>query len=238
MDTETHIRRLFGHTCKRFGLLTDGDRVLVGLSGGKDSLALLQLLAERSRVWVPRFTVEACYVRMQNIPYQSDEAWLRDFCEGLGVPLNVATTAFDPTTDHRHTPCFLCSWQRRKQLFETAKRLGCNKIALGHHLDDVMQTAILNLTYQGSFGSMLPALKMDKFEMTIIRPLCRIRERELQVWAEAHGYLKQPHTCPYEHDSRRTDARRIIKELEAMNPELADSFVHALEKPPVPPGGR
>ena len=229
MNTETHIQRVFNDTCKRYALLADGDNILVGLSGGKDSMALLELLAERSRVWVPRFKVEACYVRMENIPYQSDEDYLRAFAEGLGVPLHVVTTRFDESTDRRHTHCFLCSWNRRKQLFETAKRLGCNKIAFGHHLDDVMQTALLNLTFQGSFSSIRPLMPMDKFSMTLIRPLCRIRERELQEWAEAKGYRQQIRQCPYEDASHRADARQILKELEAMNPELAYSFVHALE---------
>ena len=229
MNTEAYIRRVFNDTCKRYALLSDGDKILVGLSGGKDSLALLELLSERSRIWVPRFSVEAAYVRMENIPYQSDEHYLHSFAERLGVSVHVVSTQFDELTDHRHTRCFLCSWNRRKQLFETAKRLGCNKIALGHHLDDVMQTAMLNLTFQGTFSSMRPQMTMDKFPITLIRPLCRLRERHLEEWAEAKGYHKQIRQCPYEDASHRADVRRILKELEAMNPELSYSFVHALD---------
>ena len=228
LPNETHIRRVFNDTCKRYRLLADGDHILVGLSGGKDSLALLELLAERSRVWVPRFRVEAAFVRMANIPYQADEAYLHDFAETLGVKLHIVQTQFDEHTDHRHTHCFLCSWHRRKQLFETAKQLGCNKIALGHHLDDVMQTALLNLTYQGTFSSIRPTMPMDKFPMTLIRPLCRLRERDLQAWAEARGYRKQLKQCPYEDASRRADARNLVAALEQMNPELPFSMIHAL----------
>ena len=229
MTTQQHIQRLFNDTCKRFELLADGDHILVGLSGGKDSMALLELLAERSRVWVPRYKVSACYVRMENIPYHSDEAYLQQFASDLGVPFHVRSASFDASTDHRHTPCFLCSWNRRRQLFQIAQQLGCNKIALGHHLDDVMQTALLNLIYQGSFSSMPPAMSMDKFPIILIRPLCRIRERELQAWAEEKGYRKQLRNCPYEDATRRADARRIIEELEAMNPEFPFSLIHALE---------
>ncbi len=228
MTNDDHIRRVFNDTCKRYHLLADGDHILVGLSGGKDSLALMELLAERSRVWVPRFSVEACYVRMENIPYRSDEDYLRTFAEGLGVPLHVVSTQYDEQTDRRHTRCFLCSWHRRKQLFETAQRLGCNKIALGHHLDDVMQTAILNLTFQGAFSSIRPSMTMDKFPITLIRPLCRLRERDLQAWADARGYRPQLRLCPYEETTRRADAQRVVSSLEALNPELPHSILHAL----------
>lgn len=230
MTTEEHIQRLFNDTCKRFGLLADGDHILVGLSGGKDSMTLLELLAARSRIWKPRFQVSACYVRMENIPYSSDEAYLSQFAASLGVPFHIRSASFDASTDRRHTPCFLCSWNRRRQLFQAAQQLGCNKIALGHHLDDVMQTALLNLTYQGSFSSMPPALPMDKFPITLIRPLCRIRERELKEWAEARGYHKQLRQCPYEDATRRADVSRVVQTLETMNPEFAFSLVHALER--------
>lgn len=230
MTTEQHIQRLFNDTCKRFGLLADGDHILVGLSGGKDSMALLELLAERSRVWVPRFKVSACYVRMENIPYRSDESYLHEFATKLGVPFHIRSTSFDAATDHRHTPCFLCSWNRRRQLFQLAQELGCNKIALGHHLDDVMQTALLNLTFQGSFSSMPPSMPMDKFPITIIRPLCRIREHELQAWSEAKGYRRQLRQCPHEDATHRAEARRIVQTLEDMNPEFPFSIVHALEQ--------
>ena len=228
MTNDDHIRRVFNDTCKRYHLLADGDRILVGLSGGKDSMALLELLAERSRVWVPRFSVEACYVRMENIPYRSDEDYLRTFAEGLGVPLHVVSTQYDEHTDRRHTRCFLCSWNRRKQLFETAQRLGCSKIALGHHLDDVMQTAILNLTFKVSFSSIRPSMTMDKFPITLIRPLCRLRERDLQARADARGYRPQLRLCPYEETTRRADAQRVVSSLEALNPELPHSILHAL----------
>ena len=137
-----------------YRLIEDGDRLLVGLSGGKDSLCLLHLLAMRQRIHKPRFTVEALHIRMENINYESDLSYLEDFCEGRGVKFHVVTTSFDAHTDHRKSPCFLCSWNRRKQLFQMAQQLGCNKIALGHHADDIIHTAMMNLYFQGSFSTM------------------------------------------------------------------------------------
>lgn len=134
-----------------------------GFPGGKDSMSLLELLALRSRVFKPRFEVEAAFVGMRNIPYKNDEDYLRGFAESLGVRLHLFETEFDETTDERRTHCFLCSWHRRKVLFDAAQRLGCNKIALGHHRDDLMETALMNLTFEGKFHTMPPRLRMEKF---------------------------------------------------------------------------
>ena len=88
-------------------------------------------------------------------------------------------------------PCFLCSWMRRKEMFNLAQELGCNKIALGHHQDDILHTALMNLTFQGRFGSMPARLKLRKMPLTIIRPLCIIEEQDIKVYAELQGYQKQ-----------------------------------------------
>ena len=113
MKAEQRVKKLFEQALKRYALIEDGDRVLVGLSGGKDSMSLLELLALRSRVFKPRFEVEAAFVGMRNIPYKNDEDYLRGFAESLGVRLHIFETEFDETTDERRTHCFLCSWHRR-----------------------------------------------------------------------------------------------------------------------------
>ena len=226
----TRIDRLFNEALKRYALINDGDRILIGLSGGKDSMALLQLMAQRSRIFKPRFNVEAAFVKIKNIPYQCDENYLHDFAESLGIRFHVLETSFDESTDHRHTHCFLCSWNRRKRLFSAAKELGCNKIALGHNKDDIIQTALMNLTFEGQFASMRPMMKMDKFDMTIIRPLCLIRESELKKYAEVQAFHKQMKNCPFEDASRRHDMKGIIERLEEMNPEFSYSCFHAIMK--------
>ena len=224
------VTRLFNEALNRYALIGDGDKILVGLSGGKDSLALLELLAHRQRIFVPRFSVVAVHVKMSNIPYLCDEDYLRSFAEGLGVELMVCETSFDASTDTRHTPCFLCSWQRRKAMFEMAKTLGCNKIALGHHRDDIMQTALMNLTFQGQFSSMRPLMAMDRFPMTIIRPLCLIREKQLEEWALEQGYRRLKRECPYNNATRRNDMKEVVAMLEKLNPEFAYTFYRAIEK--------
>ena len=218
------IERRFAKGVVQYGLIEEEDVILIGLSGGKDSLALLELLAARARIHKPAFRVVAAHVVMETIPYQSDTDYLRQFAEARGVPLVVEHTAFDASTDSRKSPCFLCSWNRRKALFSIAKEQGCDKIALGHHMDDILQTLLMNMTFQGAFSTMPPRLVMKKFDMTIIRPLCLVHEADLAELAHLHQYRKQIKNCPYEHDSHRAAMKEVFHQLEAMNPEARYSL--------------
>jgi tRNA(Ile)-lysidine synthase TilS/MesJ len=218
------INKRFGKGVIQYGLIEDGDKILVGLSGGKDSLALVELLGKRARIFKPRFSVIAVHVVMKNIPYQSDLEYLKSHAAAYDVPLIVFETSFDPTTDTRKSPCFLCSWNRRKALFAVAKENGCNKIALGHHMDDILETLLMNMTYQGAFSTMPPKLVMRKFDMTIIRPMCLIHESDLLELAKIRSYKKQVKNCPYESGSSRSDMKGVLKQLESMNPEARYSL--------------
>ncbi len=231
-----------------YHLIEDDDKILVGLSGGKDSLLLTELLAKRAKIQHPRFTVEALHVRMENIHYETDTSYLEQFCKDLGVRLHVKTTHFEVASNDaspvesqpagfsaaalrkQKQPCFLCSWMRRKELFNLAQELGCNKIALGHHQDDIIQTALLNLTYQSHFATMPVRLKLRKMPLTIIRPLCLIPEADIQLYSQLQGYQKQQKTCPYESLSRRTDIKRVYDAMEQLNPEVRYNIWGALEK--------
>ena len=218
------IGQRFNKGVVKYRLIDDDDKILVGLSGGKDSLALLELLAKRSRILKPKFSVVAVHVSMSNIPYQADLNYLKAYAEELGVPFIHYETSFDPSTDTRKSPCFLCSWNRRKALFTVAKEWGCNKIALGHHMDDILETLLMNITFQGAFSSMPPKLVMRKFDMTIIRPMCLVHESDLEKLSLLHGYKKQVKNCPYEEASNRSQMKRIFGELEQLNPEARYSL--------------
>ena len=218
------IQKCFNKGVVQYGLIEDGDKILVGLSGGKDSLALLELLALRSRIYKPKFSVVATHVVMKNISYESDMDYLRSYAESLGVPFICYETSFDPSTDTRKSPCFLCSWNRRKALFTVAKEQGCNKIALGHHMDDILETLLMNMTFQGAFSTMPPKLVMRKFDMTIIRPMCLVHEADLLQMAAYRGYKKQIKNCPYEKDSNRSSIKEVFHTLEKLNPEARYSL--------------
>ena len=234
---EHRLKERFVKAMATYHLIEDDDRILVGLSGGKDSLLLTELLANRAKIDHPRFSVEALHVRMENIQYETDTSYLQQFCDEQGVKLHLRTTRFEigeeTVNDARDArrqkqPCFLCSWMRRKEMFNLAQELGCNKIALGHHQDDMLHTALMNLTFQGRFDTMPARLRMRKMPLTIIRPLCLIEEADIKAYAEMKGYQKQKKICPYETNSHRTDIKRLYDEIEQINPEARYSIWRAL----------
>lgn len=227
---EKRINERFVKAMATYGLIADDDRILVGLSGGFDSMILLELLARRMRIQHPRFEVAALHVRMENIEYESDTNYLQTFAQSLGVDLLVRTTSFDASTDTRHSPCFLCSWYRRKVMFNVAQELGFNKIALGHHQDDILHTTLLGLFYQGQFGSMPARLQLRKMPLTIIRPLCMENETDIKQLAQYRGYELQKKRCPYERESHRTEMKRLFEEIEKNNPEARANLWRALNK--------
>ena len=223
---EKRIRERFVKAFVTYRLLEDGDNVLVGLSGGKDSLCLLEMLGKRARIDQPRFRVEAIHVRMENISYETSTDYLEQFCKTLDVPLHIVTTRFEPS--EQKPPCFLCSWYRRKAVFNLAQELGCNKIALGHHQDDLLHTCLMNQFYQGRFDTMPALLKMRKMPLSIIRPLCMVEEQDIRRYAELRGYEKQVKLCPYETASHRDDMRRLFDQIQQMNPEARHSLWNAI----------
>ena len=230
---EKRIRERFVKAFATYRLLEDNDYVLVGLSGGKDSLCLLEMLAKRAKIDKPKFRVEAIHVRMENISYETSTDYLQHFCDDLGVkllPTGRKNSQFSTLNSHfkQKPPCFLCSWHRRKQLFNLAQELGCNKIALGHHQDDLLHTCLMNLFYQGRFDTMPALLKMRKMPLSIIRPLCMVEEADIQRYAELRGYEKQVKLCPYEHDSHRSDMRQLFETLQQQNGEMRHSLWNAI----------
>ncbi len=223
------IEKRFRKAIFEYGLIENGDKILVGLSGGKDSLCLLEMLAMRQRIQRPSFSIEAIHIRMENVTYQTDCSYLQSFADELGVPLHIVTTRFDETTVGNKPVCFLCSWHRRKQMFNLAQELGCNKIALGHHMDDIIHTTMMNMFYQGSFSTMPVRLKMRKMPLTIIRPLCLVSETEIQTYATLRQYQKQLKQCPFETESNRTFMKEMFQKIETSNPETRYSVWNALE---------
>ena len=232
------LTKRFHKACADYGLIADGDHILVGLSGGKDSLALVELLGRRAQIYKPRFSVTAVHVRVKERAYQTDLSYLEQFCKEANVPLlvrdveigekpirpeNALTAKEGPRNE-----CFLCSWYRRKTLFNVAQELGCNKIAFGHHRDDVAQTLLLNLFYQGAFATIPPILPMDKMPLSLIRPLYLIDEADLIRYAELRHYRKQPKLCPFEHVSSREKVKDLLAQIKRQNPEAMDSLFGAM----------
>ena len=224
------ILRGFREGVKEFNLITPSDVILIGLSGGKDSLALLDLMGDMQRRSNNGFTLHALHVRMAGVDYQSDTTYLRSQCERNGITFHERMVSFEADRNERRTPCFLCSWNRRKTLFEVAQELGCNKIALGHHQDDILHTALMNLSYAGSFSTMPCYLKMQKMPLAIIRPLCMVKESLLKEWAKESEYQSLIKLCPHERASKRTEIACLFEQMEKQNPEFRANLWNALLK--------
>lgn len=218
----------FHKACADYHLIEDGDHILVGLSGGKDSLALVEMLGRRAQIYVPRFKVTALHVRVKERAYQTDLSYLESFCAEAKVPLVVRDVEIKGGDSEQTNPCFLCSWYRRKALFDVAQELGCNKIALGHHRDDLIETMLMNLIFQGAFATMPPMLQLEKMPIKIIRPLCLIDEADLIAYAAEKGYQKQKQLCPFEHVSSRAKVKELLKQIKALNPEAMDTMYAAM----------
>ncbi|MDD4848750.1 MAG: ATP-binding protein [Bacteroidales bacterium] len=222
------FNRFFRKAVNDYGLIARGTTVLVALSGGKDSLALLEQMANPRYRKQKNISVFAAHIRMQNISYDVDLEYLQQLCDGLNVPLIVRETTFDPSSDRRKSPCFLCSWNRRKTLFDIAKEHDCHCIALGHHLDDMLETLLMNMTFQGSFSTMPPLLKMEKFEMNIIRPLSLLTENDMKRYADIRQFRPMHKRCPYEKESFRSDIKNIIDHLSTLNPKARTSLLASM----------
>ena len=252
---QNRLTKRFHKACADYSLIEDGDHILIALSGGKDSLALVELLGKRAQIFVPRFKVTAIHVRVKERAYLSDVSYLQSFCDAFRVPLLVRDTSIgedsessnpqtsnpqtaNPQTSNPQTanrsqsanPCFLCSWYRRKTLFDTAQELGCNKIAFGHHKDDIVETLLMNLIFDGKFSTIYPKLQMDKMPLQLIRPLCLIEEKDLRRYAALSGYVRQKQPCPYEHASARTQIKALVSQLESLNPNVRDSLWGAIAR--------
>lgn len=215
---------------KEFSLIQQGDKILIGLSGGKDSLALLDLLGERMSRSNHFFSLEAIHVRMRNVDYKSDTCYLEEQAAQWNIPLHIVEQGFEPDRNEKRTPCFLCSWNRRKVLFETAQKMGCNKVALGHHQDDILRTALMNITFNGTFSTMPVRISMRKFAMTIIRPMAKIQESDLKEWAIIRNYRPLDKVCPYDALSNRTNIGEVVNAMEKLNSEYRYNLWHALLK--------
>lgn len=229
MDKEKDIQKLFNKACVKYALLHDGDRILIALSGGKDSLMLTRLLAQRARIYKPHIEVEAVHVVMDNIPYETDRTYLQDFCRQCGITLTILHSHFDESTDPRKTKCFLCAWNRRKAIFEYASSNGFNKVALGHHQDDIIHTLLMNMTFEGSLSTIAPILPLEHYPISLIRPLCLVPEQKIKDFASLAGFQKQKVACPYEQTTNRSSIASVFAEMERLNPEARHSLWHAVE---------
>jgi tRNA(Ile)-lysidine synthase TilS/MesJ len=230
MSAEKRIQKQFNKGCTQYTLLEDGDKILIGLSGGKDSLQLTRLMAQRSKIFKPRIEVEAVHVVMDNVPYSTDIAYLEQFCNEYGIKFNVVHTHFEEGAGNKEkSVCFLCSWHRRKAIFEYACANAFNKVALGHHQDDILTTLLMNMTFEGAFSTMPPIIRMEHYPISIIRPMCLVHEADIKTVAKELNFMEQTSKCPFENESKRKTMEDMFHTLEEINPEARYSLWNSME---------
>jgi tRNA 2-thiocytidine biosynthesis protein TtcA len=226
---EKEIRSLMGKAIHRYGMIQDGDRILVGVSGGKDSLTLLTLLSERAKRVPIHYVLMAVHV---DLGFGSGGAdMLREFFEAKKISYHIEATRIAQLAtgpDNRENPCFLCSWERRKRIFSLAQRFGCNKIAFGHHQDDIIETLLLNIFYSAEISTMLPLQTLFKGKLTIIRPLAFIEEKKIERFAKEKGLPYFPCGCPASVRSKRKKVKELIRTLTQENRLIKGNIFRSL----------
>jgi tRNA 2-thiocytidine biosynthesis protein TtcA len=209
---QKEIRSLMGKAIHQYGLIHDGDRILVGVSGGKDSLSLLHLLHERRKRVQTHYELIPVHIELG---FDSERAiLLKEFFESQGLSYHIEFTDIGKranSSENRENPCFLCSWERRKRLFQLAYRLGCNKVALGHHKDDIIETLLLNIFYSGEISTMLPLQSLFKGKITIIRPLALLDEKTIERFAREKGLPFGSSGCPSSGKTKRKRSKGLPK---------------------------
>ncbi len=200
-----------------YNMIKDGDKIAVGLSGGKDSIALLALLAAYKKFSPEKFELLAINIDLGfSDTDKSQVQATKDFCQSIGVELIIEPTQiYDIILDRQEkSPCSLCSKMRRGALNSVANAHGCNKLALGHHADDVLETFILSLIYEGRISTFMPTSFMERSNITLIRPLIYIEEKYLSGLARRYDLPIIHNPCPQDKHTKREDAKRLINELD------------------------
>jgi tRNA(Ile)-lysidine synthase TilS/MesJ len=222
------VQKTVGRAVNRYDLIGAGDRIAVGVSGGKDSIVLLEALALR-RKWIPiHYDLCAIHINVKNITPELDRDYYVQFCNDLDISFHCRSIDVDLTRDPDKTVCFVCAWHRRKELFNLVKELGCKRLALGHHMDDALETLFLNMTFNGSISSMPPKLSMFNGDFDIIRPLILLNEKQIWRYASIRGFPVAKSQCPYGDKTRRADMKRIIGELSKMNGKAKKNIFAAM----------
>lgn len=228
----------FVQACKDYELIKSGDKIAVCISGGKDSVLLAVCMKHLQRISDVDFKLE--FICMDPGYNKENRRQIEINCEKLEIPVKIfETDIFDITTSVGGSPCYLCARMRRGHLYSKAKELGCNKIALGHHLSDVIETTLMGMFYGSQLQAMLPKLKSTNFEgMELIRPLYCINENSIIKWREFNNLTFIQCACrfvnEYSHsqdgigESKRQEIKQLIKDLKKINPDIEHNIFKSI----------
>ncbi|MBE5817179.1 MAG: tRNA 2-thiocytidine biosynthesis protein TtcA [Clostridiales bacterium] len=216
--------------CRDFELISENDVIAVGVSGGKDSIVLLKALALYRYFSPAKFTLKAITLDMGLFSPDTDA--IGDFCRELQVDYHVEHTQIGNVVFEirgESNPCSLCANMKRGVLCSTAKELGCNKLALGHHFDDALETLFLNLFYGGRMATFSPTSYLDRSDITVIRPMIYASEGDVVDCAKRNALPVFKSGCPADGFTKREDIKRFISETEKTYPDVKKKFLKALK---------
>ncbi len=228
-NTYRALNRSVGRALHLYEMIADGDRIVVGLSGGKDSLTLLSLLQERRERAPVKYDLFPVYIELGFEGGFTEE--LETYCDDIGFKLRVEHTDFgiiSHSASNRENPCFLCSRLRRKRLFEIAGELGCRKLALGHNQDDIIETLFINMCYAGEISTMTPCQAFFNDKLFIIRPLAFAGEDIIIRYAKDNRLPDFVNRCPSAKISKRREIKDMLNRLYAGNKKIKGNIFKSL----------
>ena len=216
----------------KYNMIKDGDKIAVGVSGGKDSVTLLKLLAEYRRFSPERFDLVAITVDLSFSERDADFSPIKKLCDELSVEYLIEKTdigkiVFDVRKETN--PCALCSKMRKGALNSLAKEKGCNKIALGHHADDMIDTFLLSLFYEGRLSTFAPKSYLDKMDLTLIRPMIMIRESDVKTYSKNLPIVDS--CCPANKFTKREYVKSVVKDIAKEIPNVREIMFTAITHP-------
>jgi len=218
-----------------YDLIAEGDKIAVCISGGKDSVLMAKCMQELHRH--SKYPFELVFLVMDPGYNEENRRLIQSNAELLNIPITVFNSnIFDVAYSAGGSPCYLCARMRRGCLYSKAKELGCNKIALGHHFDDMIETLLLNMTYASEIKTMLPKLKSTNFEgMELIRPLYKVKERDIIAWSKYNELNFLQCACKFTKDSseheelsKRREVKRLIADMRKINPAVDDNLFRSV----------
>lgn len=224
-----------------YHMIAPGDRIAVGVSGGKDSLTLLLLMAQLQKYYPAPFTLEAVTVDMG---LGMDFTPVAEFCSRMQVPYTLVKTEIGPIIfDYRKekNPCSMCAKMRRGALHQALAERGCNKVALGHHYDDAVETFFLSLFYEGRISCFQPVTELDRTGITQIRPMLYLTEKTVAHLAQREGLPVLHNPCPADKNTKRQEIKELVFALSGRYPDLKERVFGAMQRLPLPqwePKGR
>jgi len=222
------ISKHAGKAIADYAMIANGDKIAVAVSGGKDSLTLLNMLNQRRKFVPIKYELLAVHVDM-GYPCHHPKI-LAEYFKKIGIAYHIEKIDILKGKSRKDISCFWCSWNRRKALFEVTKRFNCTKLALGHHKDDIIETILLNMFYNGEISGMNPKQELFKGAITIIRPLAYVDE---DLIVELAKQLEFPHhkcSCPNSLTSKRTKITEIIKKLKKDCPDIKTNIFRSIKR--------